>query len=565
MCQMFSDTSKSLSIAPPLPPIPILFEDYKTELPNFNCYLPNPSKSSSKRNKRQVSSMNDNGTILSDTLNATDSRTEKLVLLLDPNKEAERIQNYEAAKRKFQSDFGGLDLSISYPYFFELLWYSQLPCSDVETLTSGYKDEKSFIKRCFWEEIEIECHSIFQMRTTDRGMCCSFNTESLDKTLRAGNFSKVVKNLQNQDDALAFDNTGYNSSKSIKNVMPLRGKPGHGKGLMVFLDAHTDRISSGTIFDEFMGFATVVDGPDQFPMTYQKSFLIQPGYENSVALSAVDIRSMDGIRSIQPNQRGCYFSDESPLKLHHTYSHSNCLLECSLDYTFDSMSKSNQSNQECIPWFYPVKEINMGFCDPWQTKEFLRIMAEIPDGTCSQCLPDCDTTMYDASVSTAPIRFCDHTNLGSSNLCTMDSNALSMNPSLLSEPIKNEFWKSNNGTLPDFATPTVKNLPSKRLYINSGLKEQHLVFKRALQKQPDYDAFKKDIALVNFYFEQPYVQQYKRQHSLTIQDFIAQVGGLFSLAVGMSIVSVFELIWHFMLHPMIKTFKKAFALRALQN
>ena len=91
------------------------------------------------------------------------------------------------------------------------------------------------------------------------------------------------------------------------------------------------------------------------------------------------------------------------------------------------------------------------------------------------------------------------------------------------------------------------------------------MFKRALQKQPDYDAFKKDIALVNFYFEQPYVQQYKRQHSLTIQDFIAQVGGLFSLAVGMSIVSVFELIWHFMLHPMIKTFKKAFALRALQN
>ena len=110
--------------------------------------------------------------------------------------------------------------------------------------------------------------------------------------------------------------------------------------------------------------------------------------------------------------------------------------------------------------------------------------------------------------------------------------------------------------MPDFAEPTIDNLPSKRLYVASELKRKHLVFKSMVEKNPDYDAFKKDIALVNFYFEESFVQQYKMQHSMTFQDFIAQVGGLFSLAVGMSLVSLFEIIWHLICLPMIKTFPK---------
>ena len=364
-----------------------------------------------------------------------------------------------------------------------------------------------------------------------------------------------IKKLQAQENKLAFRLKDTEPQQWIENDIDIYGKAGHGKGLMVILDAHTDRVSSGTIFDGFKGFATVVDGTDQFPLTFQKSFLIQPGYENSVALSAVNIKADDEIRPVPSNKRGCYFSNEHPLKLHKKYTYSNCVLECSLDYTIDVLNRSNKSNGGCTPWFYPVGEIKFGFCDPWQTRDFLRIMTEIPPGLCSHCLPECDATMYDSSVSTAPIRFCDHTNLGASKLCTMDSNDVSMNPSLLSELIKKEFWKYKNGTMPDYIAPTVNKLPSTRLFLTSDLKKQNLVFKTDFEKHQDYNAYERDISIVNFYFEQAFVQQYKRQPSLNIQDFISQVGGLIGLAVGMSFLSIFEIIWYFALLPLIKKFK----------
>ena len=555
ICQMFSNPNRFLTVTPPLPSIPIFQK--KTELPNFNCYLPRENNThlsgvSSKRRKRQNE---ENAVPNSIETNGTDNGTHKLVLLLDPDKESERERNFQDERAKFTSQFGDLDLAVSYPYLFELLWYSQLPCSDVKMLTSGYKDEKSFLKKCYWDEQEIECHSIFHMRTTDRGMCCSFNSDGLENTLKEGSFSKIAKKLQVQDSQLSFDSK-YTNSNQLNGNGTLYGKAGHGRGLTVFLDAHTEQISSGTVFDDFSGFSTVVDGSDQFPMTFQKRFLIQPGYENSVALSAVEVISEHDIRSIPAKERRCYFSDEHPLNLHKIYSQSNCLLECSLEYTNDIMKRNNHSKGDCKPWFYPVIEIKMGFCDPWQTKEYLQIMSEIPIGTCDFCLPDCATTIYDSSISTAPIRYCDHTNLGTSKICSVDPSTSNTNPSILSEPIKNEYWKNKHGTLPDFVQPSIEKLPSKRVHVTSEFKKQNLVFKENLQKHPDYDAFHKDIALVNFYFEQSYAQKYKRQHRLKPQDFIAQVGGLFGLAIGLSLVSIFEIFWHFVILPLVDIAKK---------
>ena len=40
ICQMFRDEKIALTTEPPLPPIPIFVQNYTTELPNFDCYLP---------------------------------------------------------------------------------------------------------------------------------------------------------------------------------------------------------------------------------------------------------------------------------------------------------------------------------------------------------------------------------------------------------------------------------------------------------------------------------------------------------------------------------------------
>ena len=547
LCQMFQDPYLELTTTPS--PAPIDIQNYTTQMPDLNCLLTNLDDThSDKRKKRNDVEV----TTTPKSSLKTEEQSRKMEFLLDPSKSEERKHRYKTGQQTFMSDFGNMDISVSYPYLFELLWYSQLPCTDIKTLTSGYRDEKSFLKRCYWDEKEVACHSIFKMKATDRGMCCSFNSKGLEHTLRDGIYRRVAKTLQSQDTELAFDNLENERITKEQEDVTFMGKPGRGKGLMVFLDAHADRISSGSVFDDFVGFPIVVDGSDQFPMTYQKSFLLQPGYENTVALSATEIVSDPDIRGIPEEKRNCYFSDEHPLELHLTYSQSNCFLECTLKQTFQKMSKSNNSSQRgCKPWFYPVREVGAGFCNPWRTSEFIHEMAKMSTADCSHCLPDCNTTLYDASVSTAPIRHCDHTNLGSSGLCNLDKNLSTMNPSLLSNPVRNEFWISQIGMLPDYVAPSIDNLPSTRVYQISEREQKHLAFKSNFAKNREYDAFRKDIALVNFYFEHAHVQKYKRQPRLKNEDFIAQLGGLFGLAIGVSLISVFETFWYFVILPMV--------------
>ena len=54
-----------------------------------------------------------------------------------------------------------------------------------------------------------------------------------------------------------FDNEEDESITKEQEDATFMGKPGRGKGLMVFLDAHADRISSGSVFDDFVGFPSL--------------------------------------------------------------------------------------------------------------------------------------------------------------------------------------------------------------------------------------------------------------------------------------------------------------------
>ena len=67
----------------------------------------------------------------------------------------------------------------------------------------------------------------------------------------------------------------------------------------------------------------------------------------------------------------------------------------------------------CIPWFYPVPDnSSIKMCDPWEAKAFQNLIGKVPPELCNHCLPDCNKNIFRASVSAAPFRICDHTNLG---------------------------------------------------------------------------------------------------------------------------------------------------------
>ena len=71
-----------------------------------------------------------------------------------------------------------------YKSLFEVLWYKQIPCFDVENTTSAMDHQYGMIKDCEWKGRKIPCSAIFQTTPSDRGMCCTFNVEEAEKMFK---------------------------------------------------------------------------------------------------------------------------------------------------------------------------------------------------------------------------------------------------------------------------------------------------------------------------------------------------------------------------------------------
>ncbi len=88
--------------------------------------------------------------------------------MLNPAKKVELSKNLAQSRKSYRDSFRSVNMSVAYESFFELLWYSQLPCYDVEGVTATQKGERSLLKRCKWKGVNMNCAAIFQTFPTDR-------------------------------------------------------------------------------------------------------------------------------------------------------------------------------------------------------------------------------------------------------------------------------------------------------------------------------------------------------------------------------------------------------------
>ena len=79
-----------------------------------------------------------------------------------------------------KSIFEKVDLSAYFERYFYTMWFSRLPCFDVQNYTAETNGDTSILKKCFWKAMPIPCSAIFKKVPTDRGMCCAFNKEKAD-------------------------------------------------------------------------------------------------------------------------------------------------------------------------------------------------------------------------------------------------------------------------------------------------------------------------------------------------------------------------------------------------
>ena len=76
---------------------------------------------------------------------------------------------------------------------------------------------------------------------------------------------------------------------------------------------------------------------------------------------------------------------------------------------------------------------------------------------------------------------------------------------------------------------------------------KNALFQSELKKHPTYNAFEKDIGIIKVFFGNAHSTKYIKKNRMSEFGFLSQVGGSIGLAMGISMVSIVELIYWFTL------------------
>ena len=114
-------------------------------------------------------------------------------------------------------------------------------------------------------------------------------------------------------------------------------------------------------------------------------------------------------------------------------------------------------------------------------------MATLASHDCPDCLPDCEDTTYQHSITSTTLRRCDARNLNLQPLCTLERGPL---PKLWLAQVEEVYRRTTNSTPPYIAAL-------------AGRRSRHMDTLLELPsdtKSDTYDAWEEDIALINIYF-----------------------------------------------------------------
>ena len=173
-------------------------------------------------------------------------------------------------------------------------------------------------------------------------------------------------------------------------------------------------------------------------------------------------------------------------------------------------------------------------CDPWKTLDFMIDMNKIKGEDCPQCRPECSNTIYEPSITTFPFEDCDNSKIEMSFLCNVSEFFVAPFPKKFASQLQNVTIHHDIFTNGSIKFPQYFNI---RNYSNLVLKSMFPPSNKS------YDAFKKDISIVEIYFRKSSIIQMGRQSRMSWIDYLSTVGGLLGLVLGMGFVSFIELVW----------------------
>ncbi|XP_057370230.1 pickpocket protein 28-like [Daphnia carinata] len=255
---------------------------------------------------------------------------------------------------------------------------------------------------------------------------------------------------------------------------------GYRMGLTLVIDAKLRDFS--VINGKFDGFKVLVHSPEEFPDVADRGFVLGLGTETFVGVKVTtSFYTEEVAKEVSPKKRQCLMEGEKNLKYFEYYSRSACHIEC------DTLLM--QERCQCRPYFFKGDN-ETSFCEMQAYKCIAKVFEEIrlnDDDVCD-CLPPCSDTWYEPEISYASFP-----------------------------------GRGFN------RTSTYKRIERKRK-IGPGV------------DMTEY--LKSNVAMLHVYYKEKTGMRYRTDIRFGAADFIASIGGLLGLGLGMSFISVIEILYY---------------------
>ncbi|XP_073843681.1 pickpocket 26 [Musca autumnalis] len=210
--------------------------------------------------------------------------------------------------------------------------------------------EETFMK-CKWRNVGTECGELFHTFITDDGPCYTFNTLSAFEIYRdEGLIKDFIMRIENRTATDWNVEDGYAADADTESY-PFRVLGSGSKGGLELLLSGIEKDFDDLCRGPIQGFKLVLHTPGEIPQVSKQYFRIPFSQEVLIAIKPKIITTSDGLKHYEPNRRQCYFQKERDLRYYQTYTQSNCEQECLANFTLAKCGcvKFSMPRNEDIP------------------------------------------------------------------------------------------------------------------------------------------------------------------------------------------------------------------------
>ncbi|XP_035700517.1 pickpocket protein 28 isoform X2 [Folsomia candida] len=206
-------------------------------------------------------------------------------------------------------------------------------------IRQGMINCSELFERCFLNGRKLDCGEVFKGHFSERGSSCIFNGIPTAATRRNTMLQSALGRQYKADELTEWKHVKSDrdsdsvAEKRQNRTIPIPWKqyfPGKTSGLIFVIKRENDS-DKACVHGEGDGLMLTVNHPFDEPQIQRFGAPIPFGVEAHVAVRPTVILADNEIKDIDPNNRDCYFSDETAkanLDYYEKYSKQNCLSEC---------------------------------------------------------------------------------------------------------------------------------------------------------------------------------------------------------------------------------------------